>query len=327
MRIFVGAASLPPTVLPPLAAAHAALGAWLRASHPASGRAGMRRRRRSSVSDRANASVVAAGEVTDEQAATRQVSGGWQRARAIDPARCGLRTVALPPPVPRGRACTARIAPTCAVLPPSVREVGRSTYFCNGFWPAPGPLCSTRPLRLTSAANAPASVTRTRLRLSDRANVHRAAAPIGGAAVCRPTFVTAMASDTPYTQPGLCVSRAPPAHPRRCCACTCAPGHAPICRRCLIPLRRPDRCRTAIFCPHIAVPQAPAAKRVNLNPWRLTRSCTASGHAPAAQNCPRSRTRLTPWLRRILGAARAVGASEAGGLKTRSGERKSFAQS
>ena len=133
-------------LLPPrsLAAAHAALGAWLRASHPASGRAGMRRvggRRRSSVSDRANASVVPAGEVTDEQAATRQVSGGWQRARAIAPVRCGLRTVAPPPPMPRGRACTARIAPTCAVLPPSVREVGRSPYFCNGFWPAPGPLC------------------------------------------------------------------------------------------------------------------------------------------------------------------------------------------
>ena len=59
--------------------------------------------------------------------------GGWQRARAIAPARCGLRTVAPPPPMPRGRACTARIAPTCAVLPPSVREVGRSPYFCNGF--------------------------------------------------------------------------------------------------------------------------------------------------------------------------------------------------
>ena len=121
-------------------------------------------------------------------------------------ARCGLRTVAPLPPVPRGRACTARIAPTCTVLPPSVREVGRSSYFCNGFWPAPGPLCSARPLCLTSPTNAPASVTRTRLRLSDRANVHRAAAPIGGAVGCRPTFVTAMASDTPYTQPGLCAS-------------------------------------------------------------------------------------------------------------------------
>ena len=41
-------------------------------SHPAPGRAGMRRvggRRRSSVSDRANASVMPAGEVTDDQAA------------------------------------------------------------------------------------------------------------------------------------------------------------------------------------------------------------------------------------------------------------------
>ena len=81
MRIFIGAATLPPTVLPPsrsLAAAHAALGAWLWASHPASGRAGVRRmggRGRSSVSDRANASLVPAGEVTDGQAASRQVSG------------------------------------------------------------------------------------------------------------------------------------------------------------------------------------------------------------------------------------------------------------
>jgi hypothetical protein len=48
---------------------------------------------------------------------------------------------------------------------------------------------------------------------------------------------------------------------------------------------------------------------------------------PAAQNCPRSRTRLTPWLRRFSGAANAAGASEAGVLKTRTGERKSFAQS
>ena len=205
----------------------------------------------------------------------------------------------------------------CGPLPPN---------FCNRQG-LRHPLYPTRPLRLTSAANAPASVTRTRLHLSDRANVHRAAAPIGGAGRCRPTFVTAMASDTPYTQPGLCVSRAPPPLPRRRCACTCAPGHAPICRRCLIPLRRPDRSRTAIFCPHIAVPQAPAAKRVNLNPWRLTRSCTASGHAPAAQNCPRSRTRLTPWLRRFSGAANAAGASEAGVPKTQTGERKSFAQS
>ena len=93
----------------------------------------------------------------------------------------------------------------------------------------PSPSCSTRPLRLTSAANAPASVTRTRLHLSDRANVHRAAAPIGGAGRCRPTFVTAMASDTPYTEPGLCVSRVPPARPRRCSACACASRIARTC--------------------------------------------------------------------------------------------------
>ena len=191
----------------------------------------------------------------------------------------------------------------------------------------PGPFYPTRPLRLTSAANAPASVTRPHLHLSDRANVHRAAAPIGGAGRCRPTFVTAKASDTPYTQPGLCVSRAPPAHPRRCCVCTCAPGHALICRRCLIPLRRPDRTPNTVSCPETVVPPGRAAARDNLNPWRLTRSCTASGHAPAAQNCPRSRTRLTPWLRRFSGAANAAGASEAGVLKTQTGERKSFAQS
>ena len=52
--------------------------------------------------------------------------------------------------------------------------------------------------------------------------------------------------------------------------------------------------------------------QVNPNSWRPTRSCTASGHAPAAQNCPRSRTRLTTWLQRFSGAANAAGASEAG---------------
>ena len=169
--------------------------------------------------------------------------------------------------------------------------------------------------------------SRTRLHDSDCANVQGCCCSCSRGASCAPTFVTAMASDTPYAQPGLCASRVPPSRPRRRSACACAPGHAPICRRCLIPLRRPDRSRTAIFCPHIAVPQAPAAKRVNLNPWRLTRSCTASGHAPAAQNCPRSRTRLTTWLRRFSGAANAAGASEAGVLKTQTGERKSFAQS
>ena len=67
--------------------------------------------------------------------------------------------------------------------------------------------------------------------------------------------------------------------------------------------------------PHIAVPQAPAAKRASASPWRRTRSCMALGHAPIDQNCPQSRTRLTPCFRRIWGAANAAGASEAGGWK------------
>ena len=52
------------------------------------------------------------------------------------------------------------------------------------------------------------------------------------------------------------------------------------------------------------------------------RSCT-----PAAQNnCPRSRTRLTPWLRRFSGAANAAGASEAGVLKTQTGDNASLSR-
>ena len=37
---------------------------------------------------------------------------------------------------------------------------------------------------------------------------------------CRPTFVTARASDIPYTQPGLCVSRAPPCSAPASTLCT-----------------------------------------------------------------------------------------------------------
>ena len=41
----------------------------------------------------------------------------------------------------------------------------------------------------------------------------------------------------------------PPARPRRCSACARAPGHAPIGRRCLVPLRRPDRSARETSCP------------------------------------------------------------------------------
>ena len=134
--------------------------------------------------------------------------------------------------------------------------------------------------------------------------------PLVGRGPSRPTFVTALASDAAYAQPDLCASRAPPARPRRCSACACAPGHAPICRRCLVPLRRPDRSPSAIFCPHIAVPQGPAAERDSPSPWRLTRSCMTSGRAPAAQNCPWSRTRLAPCIRRLSGGSSGLAASK-----------------
>jgi hypothetical protein len=192
---------------------------------------------------------------------------------------------------------------------------------------ASDPLYPHRPLCASRVALACPRKPRGRACTTPIAPTCIALLPRRRSGLLRPTFVTVKASDTPCTQPGLCASRVPPAHPRRCSACACAPGHAPIGRRCLVPLRRPDRSASAIFCPHIAVPQPPAATRDNLNPWRLTRSSTASGHAPAAQNCPRSRTRLTPWLRRFSGAANAAGASEAGVLKTQTGERKSFAQS
>jgi hypothetical protein len=191
--------------------------------------------------------------------------GDWNRTRAIAPARCGLRTVAPPPPVPR----TARIAPTCTVLPPSAREVGRSPYFCNGFWPAPSLLCSTRPLCLTSPTNAPASVTRMRLRLSDRANVHRAAAPIGGAACCRPAFVTATASDTPYAQPGLCASRVPPTRPRR----RSASLHAPAPR---VTHRSANAVVNAVVNAVGALPDSPPVPRSDAKHSFLPRNCSAA---------------------------------------------------
>ena len=227
-----------------------------------------------------------------------------------------------------GAARPSRIAPTPRWWPPVRLRMSRRLYPTSvggagsGLVRSPSRAAASEllPRPLLCHADVPAPLGSRQRALCCRPPPERLAGPL--------TFVTAFdLRRAPYTQPGLCVSRAPPAHPRRCCACTCAPGHAPICRRCLIPLRRPDRSRTAIFCPHIAVPQPPAATRDNLNPWRLTRSSTASGHAPAAQNCPRSRTRLTPWLRRFSGAANAAGASEAGVLITQTGERKSFAQS
>ena len=215
-------------------------------------------------------------------------------------------------------------APCCC--PPPVGW-GRVAQLCNGFGPRRR-LCSTRPFGASRARPAQPRRSHGRACTARIAQTCIVLLPLlVGRGPSRPTFVTALASDAAYAQPGLCASRAPPAHPRRRSACARASGHASIRQRCLVPLRCPDRSPSAIFCPHIAVPRTQAAKRATPNPWRLAGSCMVSGRAPAAQNCPRSRTRLTPWLRRFSGAANAAGASEAGVLKTQTGERKSFAQS
>ena len=52
-------------------------------------------------------------------------------------------------------------------------------------------------------------------------------------------------------------------------------------------------------------------------PWRLTERRIASGHAPRAQNCPRSRLGRSECLRRPLGAANAAWSVGAAGAKNR----------
>jgi hypothetical protein len=156
----MGAASLSPTVLPPhsLAAAHAALGTWLRASHPASGRAGMRR------------------------------AGGAAR--------------------------PSRIAPTPRWWPPvRLRMSRRLPDKCRGA--GSGLVRSTPraaasellPCLLLCHADAPAPLGSRQRALCCRPPSERLAGHL--------TFVTAFGlRRDPYAQPGLCVSRAPPTHPR-----------------------------------------------------------------------------------------------------------------
>ena len=126
---------------------------------------------------------------------------------------------------------------------------GRVAQLCNGFG-ARRRLCSTRPFSASRAR--PAHPRRSH----GRACTARIAQtcivllpPLVGRGPSRPTFVTALASDAAYAQPGLCASRAPPAHPRRRSAHARASGHASIRWRCLKPLRRPDRSWSAKYCP------------------------------------------------------------------------------
>ena len=62
-------------------------------------------------------------------------------------------------------------------------------------------------------------------------------------------------------------------------------------------------------------------------PWRLTERRIASGHAPRAQNCPRSRLGRSECLRRPLGAANAAWSVGAAGAKTGNCKGDAFARS
>ena len=200
----------------------------------------------------------------------------------------------------------------------ALRQRGWSVVLlCNGFWPAPGRLCSAWPLHLTSAASTPASVT-------PHAD---APAPLGSRERASRGCPHRRCGRLPPNSCNGYGLRHPlcPTRPLRHTSATSAPASM-FCMRLRLGSRTdlpalldspptPRSERSAIFCPHIAEPQAPAAKRASARPWRRTRSCMALGHAPIDQNCPQSRTRLTPCFRRIWGAANAAGASEAGGWK------------
>ena len=164
MRIFIGAASLPPTVLSrsrSLAAAHAALGAWLRASL-----------------------ILLLGA---------QACVGW----AGD------------------GACLSRIAPTPRWCPPVRLRMSRRLYPTSvggagsGLVRSPSRAAASKllPRLLLCHADAPALLGSRQRALCCRPPSERLAGHL--------TFVTAFGlRRDPYAQPGLCVSRAPPTHPR-----------------------------------------------------------------------------------------------------------------
>jgi hypothetical protein len=62
-------------------------------------------------------------------------------------------------------------------------------------------------------------------------------------------------------------------------------------------------------------------------PWRLTERRIASGHAPRAQNCPRSRLGRSECLRHPLGAANAAWSVGAAGAKIGNCKGEAFARS
>jgi hypothetical protein len=81
---------------------------------------------------------------------------GLRRVPYVQPGLCVSRAPPTHPRLSRGRACASRIARTCIARLPASRCGRLSPNFCNGDG-LRHPLCPTRPLRLTSAAIAPAS--------------------------------------------------------------------------------------------------------------------------------------------------------------------------
>ena len=177
MRIFIGAASLPPTVLPhhSLATAHAALGAWLRASL-----------------------ILLLGA---------QACVGWAG----------------------GAARPSRIAPTPRWCPPvRLRMSRRLPDNCRGAGSGlvRSPPCAAAsellPRLLLCHADTPASLGSRQHAPCCRPPSERLAGPV--------TFVTAFGlRRAPYAQPGLCVSRVRPTHPRLSRGRACASRIARTC--------------------------------------------------------------------------------------------------
>ena len=90
-----------------------------------------------------------------------------RRAPYARPGLCVSRVRPTHPRLSRGRACASRIARTCiARLRPSAAQPDAAN-FCNGYG-LRHPLYPNRPLRLTSAAIAPASTFCMRLHLGSR---------------------------------------------------------------------------------------------------------------------------------------------------------------
>ena len=138
------------------------------------------------------------------------------------------------------------------------------------------------PPRRRPPPSSPSALTlasRTPLRRSDRANARRSAASIEGLGQCRPTFVTAKASDPLYPPRPLCASRVALACPRKPRGRACTTPIAPT-RIALLPRRR-----RAAFAANFCNGQGLRHPIYSARPLRLTSPTSA----PASMFCMRPR--------------------------------------